>query len=229
MTSAPTRGSGLAPIAIELENVFVDIGAHRALDEMSLAVPRGAVTALVGPNGSGKSTLIDVLAGVRRPSGGSVRRTGDHRVALVPQRTQTLDRLPATVRDVVTMGCWAHRGPWRPLRREDRRSVADAMELLAITDLADRSVSTLSGGQRQRAFLAQAITQRAGVLLLDEPATGLDSESIDLVHAAIREEAARGVAVVVAAHDPGTRDLADAVVVLPARSAAVSPFRVHPL
>jgi zinc/manganese transport system ATP-binding protein len=203
-----------ASTAIALDRVTVRYGSHRALDDLSIDVPRGVVTALVGANGAGKSTLVDVLAGVRTPDSGRVIREPSDRVALVPQGSRTIERLPVTVRDVVTMGRWALRGPWRPLRREDRRAVDDAMGLLGIADLADRPLAALSGGQRQRAMLAQGITQRASVLLLDEPATGLDSASVDLVLDAIRHEASRSVAVVVATHDHDTRALAGEVVTL---------------
>lgn len=200
-------------------------GTHRALDDVSLDVIRGAVTVLVGANGAGKSTLIDVLAGVRRPDGGEVRRSAPDRVAIVPQQTRTVERLPVTVRDLVSMGCWARRGLWRPLGRRDRDDVDRAMERLAIADLAHRPVAALSGGQRQRAFLAQGLTQHADVLLLDEPATGLDTTSVDLVLAAISGEAERGVAVVIATHDHDTRSLADSVVTLRGGRADPALFR----
>lgn len=211
--------------AVALHSVTVSFGCHRALDDVTLDVHRGEVTALAGANGAGKSTLIDVLAGFRRPDTGVVRRSVPDRVAIVPQQIRRAERLPVTVRDVVTMGRWAHRGLWRPLRRQDRAEVESAMRLLAISDLAERPITALSGGQRQRAFLAQGVAQRADVLLLDEPATGLDETSAGVAIAAIREEAARGVAVVIATHDHDTLSLADSVVTLRNGVSDVSPLR----
>lgn len=193
--------------AIELENVSVDYPGHRALDDVSLTIRRGRVTAIVGANGAGKSTLIDVLVGVRRPDSGRVLRLESDRIAIVPQRAETAARLPVTVRDVVAMGRWAHAGAWRPLSATDRAAVLESMAAVDIVSLADERLSSLSGGQRQRAFLAQGLAQRADVLLLDEPATGLDAESVGLALSAIEREAERGAAVVVATHDAQTLDI----------------------
>ncbi|WP_442943334.1 ATP-binding cassette domain-containing protein [Nocardia sp. NBC_00565] len=99
------------------------------------------------------------------------------------------------------MGCWAHRGPWRWLSRQDRGTVHACMARLDIADLANRRLDTLSGGQRQRTLIAQALAQQAPLLLLDEPATGLDSDSQQAISRIHTEISDQGVTVVQATHD----------------------------
>lgn len=179
-----------------------------ALIEVSATFPVGTVTTLRGANGSGKSTLVAVLAGLLRPSSGTVllpARPGDRAtVALVPQRSGAAESVPLTVHDVVDMGRWrsGHRRRTRAGRAADRAAVRDALERVALSDLSGRLIGDLSGGQRQRALVAQALTRHADVLLLDEPTTGCDRESIDLINRAVADEAARGAVVVQATHDP---------------------------
>ncbi len=159
------------------------------------------VTALVGANGSGKSTLLNVIAGVVKPTGGTLERTSARRPALVVQHSAVPPTLPITVRDAVAMGRWAHRGHWRRLTRADTAIVDDCMARLGIADLAHRHFAALSGGQRQRALLAQALAQESDLLLLDEPTTGLEAEARQQISHIIREIADDGVTVVQATHD----------------------------
>lgn len=178
---------------------------HDVLHGVSLVLPPGTVTAVSGPNGAGKSTLIELLAGVRRPRRGRVERHGT--LALVVQRPAVPDTLPVTVRDVVAMGTWSrHRSAKASLR-----AVADAIDRVGLSGLADRPLASLSGGQRQRALLAQGLVQHADVLLLDEPAAGLDAESRDRTRTVLTEEAARGAAVACVTHDDVSIDHADRV------------------
>lgn len=184
--------------------------AHDSVDvlhDVSVTVPRGAVTVVCGPNGAGKSTLIELLAGVRDPRCGSVARRGS--LALVVQRPAVPDALPVTVRDVVAMGTWSRRRP----RLHVRRAVEEAIARVALVGLEERPLSTLSGGQRQRALLAQGLVQQADVLLLDEPAAGLDAMSRDTTRSILRAEAhGRGAAVVCVSHDDDSIRSADRVV-----------------
>lgn len=188
--------------------------AHADVDvlhDVSVVLPSGAVTAVCGPNGAGKSTLVELLAGVRAPRRGHVSRTG--RVALVVQRPAVPDSLPVTVRDVVTMGTWARRRP----RAAARRAVEDAIARVDLVGLEDRPLATLSGGQRQRALLAQGIVQDADVLLLDEPAAGLDAASRETTRRILRAEAhGRGAAVACVTHDEESVRAADRVLRLEA-------------
>jgi zinc/manganese transport system ATP-binding protein len=188
--------------SVELTQVSARHGAVTVLHGVTISIPAHQVTAVTGHNGSGKSTLLGVLAGAHPPASGSLRRSHASRAALVVQRSDVPDALPITVRQVVTMGRWAHRGAWRRLTREDRRVAERCMDRLGVTGLAHRRLSTLSGGQRQRVLLAQGLAQQSDLLLLDEPATGLDAEAKQQIAAILAEETVRGVTVVHATHDP---------------------------
>lgn len=196
---------------VEVRGIRVDFGKTRALDGVDLDIAAGALTVIVGANGSGKSTLVEVLAGAREPSAGIVHVHATSR-AFVPQRAAVADRLPLTVRDVVVIGAWGRVGALRRLGRADRAAVDEALRRLDMTTLQRTPFGALSGGQRQRALLAQGLARGADLLLLDEPTTALDATSAALVHGAIAEETARGVAVVCVTHDDRLIAEADVVV-----------------
>ena len=185
---------------IVVRALTVDFGGTLALDRVDLDIAAGSLTVIVGPNGAGKSTLLEVLAGVREPSAGSVD-VGTHSRAFVPQRAAVSEHLPLTVRDVVSVGAWGRAGPLRRLDASDRAAIDSAMERLNIAALARLPFASLSGGQRQRALLAQGLARRAGILLLDEPTTGLDAASAERNRAAIAQERTRGATVVCVSHD----------------------------
>jgi len=217
MQPTPTSRQILAiPGRITLRQIRVTHGAAVALDGVSATIPAGQVTVLAGANGSGKSTLLGVLAGIQPWQAGERRVGTAGRIALVLQRSAAPDTLPLTVLETVSMGRWAHRGLWRPLSGADRDIIATSIEAVGLTGLERRSLGELSGGQRQRALVAQGLAQRAEVLLLDEPAAGLDREALLLIDRAIRAEAERGVAVVSASHDPEVIRRADRVIRLEA-------------
>ncbi|MFG3621452.1 zinc ABC transporter ATP-binding protein AztA [Nocardia sp. NPDC047654] len=190
----------MPPSAVHLAEVTAGYRGSPVLHAFTATIPAGQVTALVGPNGSGKSTLLGVLAGVVTPTTGTVRRHHLRRPAFVVQHSGVPATLPITVGDTVAMGRWAHRGAWRRLTRQDRAVVRACLDRMAIADLTERRLDTLSGGQRQRALLAQALAQESDLLLLDEPATGLDSAAQQEISEAIRRVGARGVTVVHATH-----------------------------
>ncbi|MFE3545763.1 zinc ABC transporter ATP-binding protein AztA [Nocardia sp. NPDC059177] len=187
--------------AIRIDRLTAGYAENTVLHELSATVPRGRITAIVGPNGSGKSTLLGVLAGTVAARSGTVERTTTRRPAIVVQHTAIPSTLPITVRDAVAMGRWAHRGPWRRLTRADRALAQRCLERMDLTELATRRLDSLSGGQRQRTLLAQALAQESDLLLLDEPATGLDTASQARISEVLDEVAATGVTIVAATHD----------------------------
>lgn len=199
-----------SPVA-EARGIRVYFGENRALDGVDIDIVQGALTVIVGANGSGKSTLMEVLAGSRTPSAGTVRVRAGSR-ALVPQRAAVAERLPLTVRDVVVIGAWGRVGLLRRLGRADRVAVDEALRRLDMTALQRKPFGALSGGQRQRALLAQGVARGADLLLLDEPTTALDAASAALIRRAIAEETARGAAVVCVSHDDRLIAEADVVV-----------------
>lgn len=200
-----------------------------ALAESDLGLPNGAVSVLIGPNGSGKSSLLAAVAGLLRPSAGVVAVLGVEpkearaRVALVPQSTKVNDALPVTVREVVSMGRYSSLGTVRRFDDHDRRSVSEALGRLDLEPLAGRHLRELSGGQRQRVFVAQGLVQERDLLLLDEPTTGLDLVSSQVIHDVVATEREEGRPVVLTTHDFSEARQADHVVLLANRVVAEGP------
>jgi manganese transport system ATP-binding protein len=201
-------------------------GDRVALRDATFEVPAGCLTSLIGPNGAGKSTLLHAIAGVLAPRRGDLdvparaRRGG---VAYVLQATQVNEHLPMTVREAVTVGRYARTGVLGRVRAADRAAVDQAMQALDVGQLAGRQLHELSGGQRQRVFVAQGLAQGADVLLLDEPVTGLDLVSRDLILTAVEQARRDGITVIYSTHDLHEASLADHVVLLAGRVVADGP------
>lgn len=209
--------------AIEVDHLVVRYGEVSALDDASVRVGEGRVTALIGMNGSGKSTLFKAIMGLVRADSGEVRVGGvtpgiarrRGLVSYVPQNEAVDWTFPVSVRDVVMMGRHGHQGLTRRPRRADHLAVAAALDRVGLAEIADRQIGQLSGGQKKRAFVARGIAQEACVLLLDEPFAGVDKRSEATLTRLLRELAANGRTVFTATHDlHGVRRLADDAVLL---------------
>jgi len=205
------------------------IDGNLALAASSFQLPSGAITAVIGPNGSGKSTLLNLLAGLLRPTAGTLEVLGrpsgsstDH-IAYVLQATNVNDTLPISVREVVTMGRYSSRGLVGRLSADDRAAVQTAMDALGIADLARRSLHELSGGQRQRVFVAQGLAQDHRLLLLDEPLMGLDLVSSAAIERVITDERGDDRTVVLTTHDVSQALAADWAVLMAGRVIAFGP------
>lgn len=210
------------PGAVTITDLCVAYDGRRALDGVSLDLPAGSTLAVIGPNGSGKSTLLKAIAGIEQPERGRIDRHG-HDVAFVLQSTDIDRAVPITVRATVALARYPSVGLVRPFRRVDRDAVARALDRLEIADLAGRQLHDLSGGQRQRVLVAQGLAQAAPVLLLDEPVTGLDLVSRQVIFDVMAEERGRGTAVVMTTHNLEDARRCDQVLLLSTRPIAVGP------
>ncbi|GAB4562608.1 MAG: metal ABC transporter ATP-binding protein [Anaerolineae bacterium] len=217
---------------IELEHVSVLFnGQPPALEDVSLVLESGQQVAVVGPNGAGKSTLFRVIAGVQRPTSGAVRVYGHEPaghicIAFVPQRSQVDWAFPVTVFDTVMMGRTGRLGLFRRPGRRDREIVEESLRLVNMADMADRQIGELSGGQQQRVFIARALAQEAELLLMDEPFTGLDAPSQELLLDIMAQMQQRGVTILVATHDLNQASHHfDQLILLNRRLIAVGPGR----
>ena len=206
-------------VHLRVTDLRVQHGSRTALTDVSVDVAGGTSVAVIGANGSGKSTLLRSIAGLQKPTGGSVG-TGGSDVSLVLQTTTVDASLPITVAETVRLARAAVLGPWRRHRAADRAAVAEAMARLEVTDLAQRPLHELSGGQRQRVLVAQGLAQGAPILLLDEPVTGLDLVSKDVILGVIADEAAAGRIVCTSTHDLEEARRCDHVVLLATRLVA---------
>jgi sulfate transport system ATP-binding protein len=164
---------------ISVDGVTKDFGDFRALDDVSLEVPPGSLTALLGPSGSGKSTLLRVIAGLEAPDAGRVVIAGDDATALPVQRRGigfVFQHYAAfkhmTVRDNVAFGLRIRKRP----RAEIATKVDELLAIVGLQGYHGRYPSQLSGGQRQRMALARALAIEPRVLLLDEPFGALDAK-----------------------------------------------------
>jgi len=173
-------------MSILARHVTKRFGDYVALEDVSLEVESGSLTALLGPSGSGKSTLLRIIAGLEWPDSGEIELSGRDATALAPQKRNVgfvFQHYAAfkhmTVRENVAFGLRVHRRP----RAEIRERVDELLGLVQLHGLGDRYPSQLSGGQRQRMALARALAPEPQVLLLDEPFGALDAR----VRAELRE------------------------------------------
>ena len=165
-------------MGISVVEVSKRFNGFTALDQVSLAIPEGSLTALLGPSGSGKSTLLRVIAGLEQPDSGQVL-LNDEDVTTTPARERGVGMVfqhyaafkHMTVHDNVAFGLAIRRRP----KGEIRGRVHELLELVQLEGLARRYPSQLSGGQRQRMALARALAVEPSVLLLDEPFGALDA------------------------------------------------------
>ena len=195
------------PPAVEFDRVTVRFGRDNALEDVSFRVPEGAFVAIVGPNGAGKSTLLKVVLGLIQPTAGRVRVFGQPPrkvpptwIGYVPQ-FKTLDRsFPALAIELVASGRllrWPFRVP--PGVRAEAEA---ALARVRGAHLADKPLSGLSGGELQRVYLARAFVRRPRLLLLDEPATGMDVLGEADMYAMIEDyRAESGATVMMITHD----------------------------
>jgi sulfate/thiosulfate transport system ATP-binding protein len=173
-------------VSIVVRNVSKRFNDFTALEDVSLDVASGSLTALLGPSGSGKSTLLRVIAGLERPDEGEIVISGADATGLAPQKRGVgfvFQHYAAfkhmTVQDNVAFGLTIRKRP----KEEIRERVAELLELVQLQQFARRYPAQLSGGQRQRMALARALAVEPEVLLLDEPFGALDAR----VRAELRE------------------------------------------
>lgn len=189
---------------IEVQNLVVDYPGHRALHGISLQIPAGTVTALVGPNGAGKSTLLRCITGLESPLAGSVRVAGVH-VQEHPRRAHQhmgyLSDFFGLYETLSVAQCLQYAAESQGLSRQAAAQRVQAVAAqLALSDKLGNATRNLSRGQRQRVAIGQAIIHQPQVLLLDEPASGLDPEARSSLSTLFRQLHGQGMTLVVSSH-----------------------------
>jgi zinc transport system ATP-binding protein len=173
------------------------------IDKFDFRVTRGQLVGIIGPNGGGKSTLVRLIAGLIRPTSGTVRifgmdpaeRAARRLLSYVPQRGGNIDaQFPATVEEIVRSGTVG--------RKTCDHAAEEAMDIMDVTHLRNRTLGFLSGGERQRALIARALASRPELLILDEPTDGLDPDARASLYATLRQlREERRMTVLLVSHD----------------------------
>lgn len=207
------------PFAVSTTDLTVTYGGTLALDRLSIEVPTGSSVAVIGPNGCGKSTLLKALAGIVEPASGSFT-TPPGPPAIVLQSTDIDRNVPISARETVQMARYASLGLLGRFRSTDHDAVNTALQRMRIDDLADRQIHHMSGGQRQRVLVAQGLAQQSPILLLDEPLTGLDVTSRQVILEVLDDEHAAGRTTVTSTHNFQDARRSDLVLLLATRAIA---------
>jgi zinc/manganese transport system ATP-binding protein/zinc transport system ATP-binding protein len=202
----PSRFTGI-PL-VELLEASASYGPTPALQNVSFKVWPGQFMAVVGPNGGGKTTLLRTILGAIPLTAGKVllrgqalHRSSMDRIGYVPQ-LETIDwNFPITVEEVISMGFFSKNRWLGGLRSEERHKLQETMARLNLSGLGKRHIRELSGGQQQAVFLGRALLGDPELILLDEPASGLDIRSRDDVIHFLHEINHHGVAIIITAHD----------------------------
>ncbi len=187
---------------VEIDHLTIQYPDVKAIDDVSFTVNRGDFLGIIGPNGAGKSTLFAAMLGLNTKYKGTIKFFGtDTRksknylkeIGYVPQKPIFEKNFPATVNDVVKMG----------LQKEsDVSKIDEILQLLWIHELSERRIGDLSGGQQQRVFIAKALVNNPKILILDEPVTGIDQQSIDLFYSILKElNSKKNITIIWSSHD----------------------------
>ena len=173
--------------AVEIDHLTIKYPDVKAIDDVSFSVDEGDFLGIIGPNGAGKSTLFASMLGLNTKYDGTIKFFGENirksknylkDIGYIPQKPVFEKNFPATVIDVVKMG----------LRKESDESKIDSiLQQLWIHELGKRRIGELSGGQLQRVFIAKALVNNPKILILDEPVTGIDQQSIELFYSILKD------------------------------------------
>ena len=223
-----SQAMSIPPLSVR--DLSVQYGGRTALEEFTWDAPSRGIVAIVGPNGAGKSTLLKAVLGLVPKAAGTAQIFGkavsEQRdvLAYVPQRASVDWDFPATASDVVAMGLYRRIGWLKPVRGADRADARKYLNLVGLSEFADRQIGALSGGQQQRVFLARALAQQAKVFLLDEPFAGVDAVTEGVMTQVCRDLRDAGALVVCVHHDlSSVKETFDHVVLLNRKLIASGP------
>jgi zinc transport system ATP-binding protein len=172
---------------VEIKNLTIEYPGVKAIDNVSFSVEQNDFLGIIGPNGAGKSTLFSCMLGLNNQYNGSISFFGKNireskkylkDIGYVPQKPIFEKNFPATVREVVRMGL---------RQKSDENRVDKVLQDVWIHELSHKRIGELSGGQQQRVFIAKALVGEPKILILDEPVTGIDTQSTELFYGILRE------------------------------------------
>ncbi|EFX40223.1 MULTISPECIES: metal ABC transporter ATP-binding protein [Streptococcus] len=191
---------------IRIENLSVSYKETLALKDISLVLQGPTITGIIGPNGAGKSTLLKGMLGIIPHEGHAFIDDKEmnkslKKVAYVEQKIHIDYNFPIKVKECVSLGLYPSIPLFHTLKAKHWEKVAEALEIVGLSDYADRQISQLSGGQFQRVLIARCLVQDADYILLDEPFVGIDSVSEEIIMNTLRDLKKAGKAVLIVHHD----------------------------
>lgn len=198
---------------IEVNDVSFNYANIPVLEHVGFSVKTGEYLGIIGPNGGGKTTLLKIILGLLKPDSGSVKIFGlnmeefkeRYRIGYVPQKSAQAEFFfPATVEEIIRSGRTARIGILKRFSSKDNEAVEEAMETAGVSEYRSRLISRLSGGERQRVLIARALAGGPSILILDEPAVGVDIASQEMFYeflAHLNRE--QGITIMFVSHDVG--------------------------
>lgn len=196
---------------MKVKGLSFEYNQRMILNHIDITIPQHQISIILGANGCGKSTLLKNMVKILKPTSGKVvidnQNINEIRskkfakmVSLMPQSPLVPDGI--TVKELISRGRFPYRKLMQPMSKEDYQIIDEAMELMKISDLANRYVSELSGGQRQRVWIALALVQDGDYLFLDEPTTYLDIQyQIEILDLLKEINLKKGTTIVMVLHD----------------------------
>lgn len=198
---------------IEVKDLNYSIDGLTILKNISFQIKHGDYVAVVGPNGGGKSTLVNTILGLKRDFSGKISLFGErlekfkkwNKIGFVPQRVIEVDpKFPITVYETIKLGRMAKFKLFWKDHSEDIKIVDEVMEKLKISNLKNRLIGELSGGQKQRVMIARALVSEPELLFLDEPNSGVDSETQREFYSILQHlNRDKGITIIFVTHDIG--------------------------
>ena len=193
---------------IRIENLSVSYKETLALKDISLVLQGPTITGIIGPNGAGKSTLLKSMLGIIPHEGHAFIDDKEmnkslKKIAYVEQKIHIDYNFPIKVKECVSLGLYPSIPLFHTLKASHWKKVAEALEIIGLSDYADRQISQLSGGQFQRVLIARCLVQEADYILLDEPFVGIDSVSEEIIMNTLRDLKKAGKTVLIVHHDLG--------------------------
>ena len=193
---------------IRIENLSVSYKETLALKDISLVLQGPTITGILGPNGAGKSTLLKSMLGIIPHEGHAFiddkeMKKSLKKVAYVEQKVHIDYNFPIKVKECVSLGLYPSIPLFHTLKANHWKKVDEALEIVGLSDYADRQISQLSGGQFQRVLIARCLVQDADYILLDEPFVGIDSVSEEIIMNTLRDLKKAGKTILIVHHDLG--------------------------
>ncbi len=196
---------------LSAEHVIAGYDQKIIVNGIDISIPAHKISVIIGGNGCGKSTLLKTFSRLLKPNEGNIILDGKD-IHTYPSKTlaQTLGLLPQspiipegiTVFDLVCRGRFPYRTLLKGMNKSDFDAASEAMDIMGITELANRNMDELSGGQRQRVWIALALAQQTDILLLDEPTTFLDiAYQIEILDLLTELNRKKGITIVMVLHD----------------------------